>query len=195
MIVEQIFTSFIAQEMLELDNVASARFCYDKIKNDPGTLENQGMISYEEGHSPLLAPLVDTVMDRFKMVHERCGFDTRIKQELINAWININPNSVIGAPHAHQVATFSAVYYVQASEGSGNLDFMTPITAHRYTIPDGVVAERNHYNSDMWSIKPVEGKLIIFPSWLYHFVRPNTDNKDRITIAFNSLFEHRVGRQ
>ena len=195
MFVEQIFTSFIAQETLELDNAAIARFCYDKIKNDPGTLENQCMISYEEGHSPLLSTLVDTVIDRFQMVHAKCGLNPAIKQELINAWININPNSVIGAPHAHQVATFSAVYYVQASEGSGHLDFMTPITAHRYTLPDGVVSERNHFNSDMWSIKPITGKLIIFPSWLYHFVRPNTDGNDRITMAFNSQFEHRVHRR
>lgn len=191
--IEHIFTSFIAMDHLNLDNKAIAKFCYDKIATDPGVLENQCMLSYEDGQSALMKPLVDAVYERFQFLHSRFDFDPTIRQEIINAWINMNPNSVTSAPHAHQSATFSAVYYVQASEGSGSLDFISPVTANRYTFPDGVRTKMNPFNADMWSIQPKEGRLIFFPSWLYHFVRPNTDGKDRITIAFNSLFENRVG--
>jgi uncharacterized protein (TIGR02466 family) len=187
--IQPIFTSFIASEYCNFDNKAIEEFCYWKIKNDPGVLENQCMISYDEAQEPVMKPLIDTVQARFRELHLHFDFEPDVQQFITNAWINLNPNSVTGAPHAHQVAIFSAVYFVKASEGSGSLDFMTPIAANRYAIPDGIRAKMNGFNSDIWSIRPEVGKLIIFPSWLYHFVRGNTDDKDRITIAINSRFD------
>jgi uncharacterized protein (TIGR02466 family) len=131
--------------------------------------------------------------ERFQFLHSKFDFDPTIRQEIINVWINLNPNSVTGAPHSHPSATFSAVYWPKCSEGSGNLEFLTPITANRYTFPDGSRVKMNAFNSDMWTVAPKVGKIVFFPSWLFHFVRPNTDDKDRISIAFNSLFENRVG--
>jgi uncharacterized protein (TIGR02466 family) len=191
--IEHIFTSFVAMDHLHLDHSAIAKFCYNKIKNDPGTLENQCMVGYEESQQDFFKPLIDTVYERFQFLHSRFDFDPTVRQEIINVWINLNANSITGAPHSHPTATFSAVYWPQCSEGSGALEFMTPIVANRYTFPDGIRTKMNPFNSDMWSIKPQVGRIVFFPSWLTHFVRPNTDGKDRISIAFNSLFENRVG--
>ena len=48
------------------------------------------------------------------------------------------------------------------------------------------VDEFNEYNSNMWSIDPNPGDLVIFPSWLAHYTEPNMSNKDRISMSFNS---------
>ena len=135
-----------------------------------------------------MGPLVDAVADRFRKLHLEFDFEPSIEQTITNVWINLNSNDVIGSPHAHQVAMFSAVYYPKASAGAGNLEFMTPIAANRYAIPDGIRTRMNAFNSDTWSVKPETGKLVIFPSWLYHYVRGNTDGQDRISIAINSRF-------
>ena len=38
---------------------------------------------------------------------------------------------------------------------------------------------------------PKSGKLVIFPSWLCHYVYPNKSKTQRISIAFNTQFEKR----
>jgi uncharacterized protein (TIGR02466 family) len=184
-----IFTNFIAIDFLDLDNKAIEDFCYWKLKNDPGVLENQVQVTFEEGSGPVMGPLVTNVMSRIRKLHLEFDFEPTVEQAITNVWINLNANSVTSAPHAHQVAMFSAVYWPKASAGSGNLEFMTPIAANRYSIPDGIRTRMNGFNSDMWSVKPEVGKLVIFPSWLYHFVRGNTDSEDRISIAINTRFD------
>ena len=36
-----------------------------------------------------------------------------------------------------------------------------------------------------FNFEPEEGKLLIFPSYLYHSVKANKSNEDRIVISFN----------
>jgi uncharacterized protein (TIGR02466 family) len=35
-------------------------------------------------------------------------------------------------------------------------------------------------------IRPQPGLLVLFPSWLYHFVHPTESDSPRISIAFNA---------
>ena len=34
--------------------------------------------------------------------------------------------------------------------------------------------------------KPEKGKLVLFPSWLEHYVEPNLTNEDRISMSFDT---------
>ena len=36
-------------------------------------------------------------------------------------------------------------------------------------------------------IAPMPGKLLLFPSWLYHWTKPHIDNFERWNISFNVL--------
>jgi hypothetical protein len=38
------------------------------------------------------------------------------------------------------------------------------------------------------TFQPKTGDLIIFPSWLTHYVIMKPNNKNRISIAFNTIF-------
>jgi uncharacterized protein (TIGR02466 family) len=51
-------------------------------------------------------------------------------------------------------------------------------------LPD-TVKKFNSVNSGYWYAEPKEGDLIMFPSWLRHYVEPSKSNEDRISIAFN----------
>jgi uncharacterized protein (TIGR02466 family) len=46
----------------------------------------------------------------------------------------------------------------------------------------------NHYNSSIWKIEPEENICILFPSYLKHYVEPNLNKKERVSISFNYVF-------
>ena len=49
-----------------------------------------------------------------------------------------------------------------------------------------VIEEELCHSGQRIVIRPVPGLLVLFPSWLYHFVHPSTADTPRISIAFNA---------
>ena len=186
--VQHIFTNFVAVDKLNLDHQRIQDYCYKKFETDLRVELNQCWLDFDEAQGPELRPLFEQISDRLFALHKQLQFKTPI--ELCKAWINLNNSPFTSAPHIHQTAFYSGVYYVKAGPGSGVIEFQSPIAAHPYTVIEGCIEHNNEFNSYLWTEQPEEGKLIIFPSWLTHYVRPNTDNVDRISIAFNARLAH-----
>ena len=66
---------------------------------------------------------------------------------------------------------------------------MHPVAAQQYVMNNKIIGEYNKFTSTDMSVEPAPGKLVIFPSWLVHYVENNLDNTDRISIAFNIEIE------
>jgi uncharacterized protein (TIGR02466 family) len=49
-----------------------------------------------------------------------------------------------------------------------------------------MIKEQNSFTQSVVSVQPKTGSLIIFPSWLMHYVVPNENKDDRISLAFNA---------
>jgi uncharacterized protein (TIGR02466 family) len=180
--IEEIFVSFIASDQLTLsDNDGLIKTCLDKVESAQDN--NQSYIDYDEK---------DNYQDLFMQVQGRIDALSNHyelnKLQITNAWINVDNGISITGAHNHAQDVLSGVYYVSAGEGSGNLEFLSPVTASSYVFGKGTRTGMNRLNSDQWTITPQTGKLIIFPSWLYHYVRINTDTANRISIAFNASF-------
>jgi uncharacterized protein (TIGR02466 family) len=194
MIIKNIFTNFLVEDVLDVDNDALLKVCYDMVKNkDKLSDTNQAWFMIQDNlylnseQQKVCEPLVDQLYDRLNQLHIMQGFSSEYRQELQNAWMNINHTHNTFQIHQHPDSFFSAVYYVAGDETCGDLEFVTPIHAHGHVInPTKHVSNFNAYNSSIWVVKPQAGKLVIFPSWLMHYVRPNYTNKDRISIAFNT---------
>ena len=79
------------------------------------------------------------------------------------------------------------VYYIKAPKDSGNIVFNEPKTGAHMVMPrrkDGKPP------SHLWKevhVSPLEGRILIFPSWLWHSVQPNKSNDIRISVSFNFL--------
>ena len=110
----------------------------------------------------------------------------------MNMWININSLGSFNRPHIHQNSVFSGVYYVSTSGNDGNIVFQHPAINHQYHLTQNHVGEFNNFTSARFSVVPNSGKLIIFPAWLQHYVEPNTQDTDRISISFNTNFNTTV---
>ena len=112
------------------------------------------------------------------------------KEQLNNArldlegWANINPPHGYNQMHTHDTFDLSGVYFVKipqtSSEASGALQFLNP--SYRY----GPYSKLFHaMNPPKFTFRPKEGTLLVFPATMPHWVLPNDEDEDRITLAFN----------
>lgn len=102
-------------------------------------------------------------------------------------WMNVNPLNGYNAPHTHPGAHWSGVYYVSQPEtddgDSGMIEFVAP----RVDLPHWEILQTSAFRLKR-RIRPAAGEIILFPSYLLHWVYPNEMDEDRVTIAFNATF-------
>ena len=109
-----------------------------------------------------------------------------------NMWANVNKSGHGNEFHSHPGSFWSAVYYVDdggiAADPAlgGELEFMDPrgpgpamYAPHLAFGSAGLSVGANE------TIRPKAGRLVMFPAWLLHQVRPYTGKTERISIAFN----------
>ena len=100
-----------------------------------------------------------------------------------NMWAIINIGGSANLRHQHGNSTISGAYYVRAPENCGDIVFYDPRPAAVYSHP--TVTNPNLLNAQVNGIKPKEGALVLFPSYLDHSVNENLSNNERIVISFN----------
>lgn len=125
------------------------------------------------------------VMDRAASKAKRADLSVKIF-----AWMNANPPGGFNAPHTHPGAHWSGVYYVaqpEVEEGaSGMIEFLDP----RTDLPHWRLLEIKAFRPK-FRVRPKPGELIIFPSYLMHWVYPNESDEERVSIAFNATLRRR----
>ena len=103
--------------------------------------------------------------------------------KISNMWAIINTGGSANLRHQHGNSTISGAYYVRAPQDCGDIVFYDPRPAPIYSYPN--VKSVNFLNAQVNGISPVEGALILFPSFLDHSVNENKSNEERIVISFN----------
>ena len=117
------------------------------------------------------------------------GF-TPIKNDVlmkVEGWTNINQPKNFNIKHNHPQCNFAGVFWIKVPDKSGNLIFESP---HSFTsfaeincYTDKFQKETRSYLSCVY--EPLEGEIVIFPSFLSHCVSENESNEDRISYSFN----------
>ena len=103
--------------------------------------------------------------------------------KISNMWAIINTGGSANLRHQHGNSTISGAYYVRAPKNCGDIVFYDPRPAPIYSYPN--VKSPNFLNAQVNGISPVEGALVLFPSFLDHSVNENESNEERIVISFN----------
>ena len=104
----------------------------------------------------------------------------------VSGWATICRAGAYHAPHSHPDSAWSGVYYVNPGSDSpdqplsGNLEFLDPRAA-----VEAVSAPGDPYG-EPFRVRPQAGLLVIFPSWLYHWVHPYMGQTPRIAVSFNA---------
>jgi len=102
---------------------------------------------------------------------------------ITSAWTIINFKSSSNSRHIHSNNYISAAYYVKAPKNSGDIIFYDP--RNEKLIRKPITNKDNVLNAETVNIKPQDGLLVLFPSYLYHSVEENLSNEERIVISFN----------
>jgi uncharacterized protein (TIGR02466 family) len=108
----------------------------------------------------------------------------------IKAWANVSRRGNYHRIHNHPRSCWSGVYYVAVGTEtpgyplSGLLELMDP-----RPFTEMVDTPGEPFGQKL-VIPPEAGTIIVFPSWIYHFVNPYHGDGERISIAFNAAPLH-----
>jgi uncharacterized protein (TIGR02466 family) len=161
---------------IDIDSIAEK--CLRIEQEFPGNvISNEGgyqspNISIEE-HLPLLGDAMHSPMS--EVVNE-----ASLSLALAESWININRMGHYNTAHVHPNNVLSAVIYIRTPKDSGEIFFENPTPAVHYPID----SSKEIFNGNFW-IQPKPGDMLIFPSYLRHYVGMNKSNDPRISIALN----------
>ena len=105
---------------------------------------------------------------------------------LTSAWLNINDSrQCMNSEHIHG-DVFSGVFYLSAPEESGKLVLQNP-AINRMWSGCALASQKNEFTGESIRIEPIEGNIILFPSYLPHSVETNNHDEARIAISFNLI--------
>lgn len=101
----------------------------------------------------------------------------------LQSWVNLHDRGGFNFLHVHEGCLLSGSYYLQVPAGAGKLVFRDPRPGviHGYvkgTVPNGY--------GDI-QLAAEAGLLVLFPSWLEHFVEPHEGEQPRISLSFNAV--------
>jgi uncharacterized protein (TIGR02466 family) len=113
----------------------------------------------------------------------------------VSAWANVNRAGHFNGIHYHVGGFWSGVYYVAVEDGdadeagSGAIGFRSPsqggmVASNVYAPP----ALQQAFRQEI-CLQPQPGLMLIFPSWLEHWVNPYSGAEPRISIAFDVSYQ------
>ncbi len=98
------------------------------------------------------------------------------------SWYHVTKTNGMHEPHIHPSCSWCGVYYLKSgNDDSGHTVFQSPVKST-------YVDRGNLYlnNISTIRIKPQDGMLFLFPSYLSHYQALYKGTEDRVVIAFNA---------
>ena len=137
--------------------------------------------------------IYDTLTDKILEYSKNVFDKLELKYDsfkITDMWSNVLKPGETHRPHTHSNNMLSGVYYVDAVKTSGII-FTDPRPQAGVIQPD--VNKQILDNASIVKYDSATNRMILFPSWLQHYVPVNETNKNRISIAFNIMFKGLVG--
>tara|TARA_A100001515_G_scaffold131585_1_gene119471 strand:+ start:183 stop:761 length:579 start_codon:yes stop_codon:yes gene_type:complete len=188
MIKEQFFPTTIYGKDIQIDNRLFEKEILEWSKRDNGvTKTNMNGWHSQNGMEkiPVFKPLVDELFIMMKEIWKEEWLDR--EPILGNMWANVNYPNGYNRPHIHPNSLFSGVYYIKAPENCGELVCNDPRPGVQTNMPARIKGKPPKHLWRECHISPIEGRIIMFPAWLWHCVEPNKSNDIRISVSFNFI--------
>ena len=105
-------------------------------------------------------------------------------------WANIIGPGEMHRAHTHSNNLWSGVYYLHSDQNAG-ITFQDPRPAADVLVPRKI--KNNSVNSNLMEYASKMNRVIMFPSWLLHWVNVNTSTSNRISISWNIHLKGQLG--
>lgn len=99
----------------------------------------------------------------------------------MEAWFNVNQKGAENISHTHAGRHISGTIYFQGT-GTGPICFQSLESQYNIIPP-------NYPFNGTIKYEPEDGDILLFPSYLSHWVEPNPSDRERINMAFNIDFK------
>lgn len=176
-------TSFYIVDIFDsAENQKYKDFLIQLSKKSPGMMRsNRGgwqsdITLWEHG---VFKPLLEKVTNITQNIIESIS-QNHPQMVIRSMWGNINPTGGMNFTHVHPSGWMSGVYYIQLPKGSDEIVFEDPRPARMMDFQRSCLIGDEYFTHN-----PKVGELLLFPSWLPHFVPPNNSREERISIALN----------
>ena len=177
-----IFPIKIVSEMVD------ESFDLEKLKNDiqEYRLENPPVLRSCKGgwQSKIFTPddpmpVPNCIPDKLYSAIETYKTNTRLGEydldlQIESYWFNVNPPEAYNTLHVHPANILSAIFWVSCPRNCGSFMVRHPHEMVNFYL-----------GPDEMKMSPNDGALLLFPSYLPHFVESNKSSEDRISISFN----------
>ena len=138
-------------------------------------------------------PVYGSLCDRVIELCEKYMTDSSYlyeKLEITNMWSNIIGLGQYHAPHTHSNNILSGVYYPQ-SDNNAKIHFLDPRPQAGVLTPK--IKYNTTNNSNLLQYPSETNQMIIFPSWLQHYVESSNSEQPRHSVAWNVMMRGLVG--
>ena len=198
---DYLFPSILGRIKLDEDDSGIFDFCQNKKQESKGRIRSNqdggwqsNDLTWEEIEEfPAMTSLLESIGTEANQYKNDIGWRIDAHCFVENWWININSRNSMNSLHIHPLCCFSGAYYVHADpEVHGPIVFRTPLHARMGMIdsrlePNSELQDHNPTTAESWQYPPETGNLLIFPSWLEHYVNPSKTDDERISISFNIM--------
>ena len=192
-----IYQTHIKENELIKDELSNniEKYVKDKsLKIPDGWLTNSLQTSFEVDIANMELFEKDSIVHEYYQKYLFTIFDKPVELSIKDMWFNYYSNGEYQEPHHHiqggsinnNQSHFSCIHYLKFNENIHEpAIFVDPLSLTR---AHSVELDSNNYN-ERYTPKVREGSLLVFPSYLEHFVSKtaSTPEYPRVTIAFNII--------
>lgn len=139
--------------------------------------------------NPPLSNLKNTILNflnwSFNSIYQPA--DKNNKMRITQSWVNWTEKNQIHHLHNHPNSFMSGTLILSADINKDKTIFQSPLIPY---CPFNIMTDsHNEFTSTEHSIPVETGTLIVFPSYLYHYVPTVQDDISRLSLAFNAFFD------
>ena len=111
------------------------------------------------------------------------GIGKKYRIIIKDCWFITYENGGFVAPHTHDNCSWSCVYYVQSGKDSNKKNGATYLQAPYSRLKSDIGSES--YQHSLKNIEPIEGKLVVWPSYIIHGSYPHVGKVKKAIISAN----------
>tara|TARA_B100000408_G_scaffold138198_1_gene131176 strand:+ start:285 stop:872 length:588 start_codon:yes stop_codon:yes gene_type:complete len=173
----------------DIDNERLSEIILEREQSEPSNnLSNVGgwQSSDDLNKDESFSNVVRYVFDCCQPIFEKSQYKDGLKIFISNMWCNVNRQRDFNKNHLHGLCDWSFAYYVSVPKDSGNIVFCDPRVRRQMANQDRFLKNySNNFQHGEYSTSPSEGSIVVFPSYLEHYVQPNQSELPRISISGN----------
>ena len=161
------------------------------------TAPQSPVVKYNLHTEPRFEPLAQAIYREVSGIgQEIYQYKADYQYEITQMWMNSLRPGQAHHIHTHHNTLWSGVFYLNGGDKEfPPINFENPFYRHFVLSYEKL----NEYNCNNWNVPSKKDKLIIFPSYLRHWVDPNPTDKNRMSISFNIMirgqYEHESSLQ